>query len=105
MSNKLSDIATQVVFEDDEVRVWNQVVPAGGEISKHEHQHDYFLVNVAGEGPIRVQFHGGSGGALGDQFEFNPSPGTADFIRKGHIETAINEGDEYRAILVELKKS
>ena len=68
MSNKLSDIATQVVFEDDEVRVWNQVVPAGGEISKHEHQHDYFLVNVAGEGPIRVQFHEGSGGALGDQF-------------------------------------
>ena len=47
MSNKMSDIATQVVFEDDEVRVWNQVVPAGGEISKHEHQHDYFLVNVA----------------------------------------------------------
>jgi hypothetical protein len=30
-------------------------------------------------------------------------PGRADFVPKGHIETAVNQGDEYRAILVELK--
>ena len=104
MSEELADIATQIVYEDDEVRVWNQFVPAGGEIRKHEHEHDYFLLNVVGEGPIRVQFHEGTGGPLGEEFEFNPKPGSADFIRKGHIETAVNAGEDYRAILVELKR-
>ena len=105
MTEELADIATKVVFEDDDVRVWNQFVPAGSEIPKHEHSHDYFLLNVSGEGPIQVQFHNGTGGPLGENFEFNPMPGSADFIKKGHIETAVNAGDDYRAILVELKKS
>ena len=98
-------IATEVVFEDDEVRVWNQVVRAGCDIPRHEHKHDYFLLNVSGEGPIQVQFHDGTGGPLGATFEFSPIPGSSDFIRKGHIETAHNDGDDYHAILVELKKS
>ena len=102
--HKLADIATKVVFEDDKVRVWNQVVPAGDEIPKHEHKHDYFLLNISGEGPIEVQFHDGTGGALGETFEFSPKPGSADFIKKGHIETAKNKGDDYHAILVELKE-
>ncbi len=102
---ELNDIATEVIYEDDEVRVWNQVVPAGADIAKHEHKNDYFLLNISGEGPIAVEFHDGTGGSFGEKFEFSPKPGTADFIKKGHIETAHNKGDEYRAILVELKKS
>ena len=27
--SELHEIATEVIFEDDEVRVWNQLVPAG----------------------------------------------------------------------------
>ncbi len=100
-----NDIATKVVFEDDEVRVWNQLVPAGSDIAKHEHKHDYFLLNISGEGPIQVQFHDGTGGSLGETFEFSPRPGSADFIKKGHIETAHNAGDDYHAILVELKRT
>ena len=53
---------------------------------------------------IQVQFHNGTGGILGETFEFFPKPGTSDFIEKGHIETAHNAGDDYHAILVELKK-
>ena len=102
MDEKLSDIATQVVYEDHEVRVWKQFVPAGGQIEKHSHEHDYFLLNISGEGPIKVKFHEGTGGALGEEFEFIPKPGSADFVRKGHIETALNAGQDYRAILVEL---
>ena len=101
---ELSPIATAVIYEDDHVRVWNQVVPAGGQIPRHEHRHNYCLVNVAGEGPIDVQFHDGSGGALGEHFEFSPVPGQIDRIPKGHIETATNRGAEYRAILVEFKQ-
>lgn len=51
MTEKLAPIATKIVFEDEYVRVWQQVVPAGAQIDKHAHQHDYFLLNVAGEGP------------------------------------------------------
>ena len=96
-------IATEVIYEDDHVRVWNQVVPAGGKIPRHHHEHDYFLLNVAGEGPINVQFHEGTGGKLGECFSFKPIPGEANFVKRGHIETASNCGEEYRAILVELK--
>jgi hypothetical protein len=103
MSEVMHDIATEVIYEDDHVRVWKQVVPAGAHLAKHEHKHDYFLVNVAGEGPFDVKFHDSSGGKLGDRISYCPKPRTADFVAKGHIETAHNQGDEYRAILVELK--
>ncbi len=102
--NELAPIATEVVFEDDYVRVWRQVVPAGDNIPRHEHKHDYFLVNVAGAGPIDVTFHDDTGGKLGSGTAFTPTPHTADFVRKGHIETAVNQGEEYRAILVEFKQ-
>ncbi len=104
MPQELAPIATEVIYEDEYVRVWKQVVPAGGTIEKHKHQNDYFLLNVTGEGPIDVTFHEGTGGELGQQFSFTPKPRTADFIRKGHIETAHNRGEDYRAVLVELKR-
>ena len=103
--SETNDIATQVVFEDDEVRVWNQFVSAGDDIPKHEHKHDYFLLNISGKGPIQVQFHDGTGGVLGEHFAFSPKPGSADFVKKGHIETAHNAGEDYRAVLVELKNT
>jgi len=34
MTDTLAPIATQVVYEDAHVRVWNQVVPAGGTIDR-----------------------------------------------------------------------
>ncbi|NNL85042.1 MAG: hypothetical protein HKP27_05290 [Myxococcales bacterium] len=104
MSESLHPIATKVVYEDDYVRVWHQQVPAGGRIERHLHEHDYFLVNVAGNGPLDVTFHEGTGGELGDAFTFEPQPGRSVFIPKGHMETAHNRGEEYRAVLVELKK-
>ncbi len=104
MTEKLAPIATEVIYEDDHVRVWNQVVPKGGSIPRHRHDHDYFLVHVSGEGPIDVTFHDGTGGKLGEHVTFQPKPGSADLIRKGHVETAHNRGEEYRAVLVELKQ-
>lgn len=104
MGEKLAPIATKIVYEDDYVRVWNQIVPAGEIIEKHEHTYDYFLVNLTGTGPIDVEFHDGTGGNLGEQYSYNPRPGRADYIPKGHIETAHNNGEEFRSILVELKK-
>ena len=31
-AKKLAPIATKVIYEDEHVRVWNQVVPTGGTI-------------------------------------------------------------------------
>jgi len=104
MAEDLAPIATKLVFEDEYVRVWQQVVAAGGKIEKHEHELDYFLLNVAGEGPFDITFHDGTGGKFGDHATFSPRPGTADYVRKGHVETAHNRGAEYRAVLVELKR-
>ena len=98
-------IATAVVYENEDVRVWQQTVGPGEPIPKHAHHSDYYLLNLAGTGPIAVTFHDGSGGPLGDSLVFNPVPGRMDFVPKGHIETAINQGEEYRAILIELKNS
>src|SRR5439155_7308088 len=91
---KLAPIATKVIYEDEYVRVWNQVVPAGGKIEKHAHRNDYFLLNVTGKGPIEVDFHRRVGRE--PRFTFRPKPATADFIPKGHVETAHNKGEEYR---------
>ena len=100
---KLRPIATEVIYEDDEVRVWNQVIEAGATLGRHRHDNDYVLVAIRGEGPIDVEFHDGSGGGLGERITLHSKRGEAVFVEKGHVETARNRGDEYRAILVELK--
>ena len=98
-------IATEVVYEDDEVRVWNQVIGAGQTLARHTHNHDYFLVTVRAGGSLDVEFHDGTGGSLGDRFSFTAKRGDAAFVKAGHVETAHNPGAEYRAIVVELKQS
>ena len=103
-TDDLRPIATRVLFEDDEIRVWDQHIDAGETLGKHRHELDYVLVTVRGDGPLEVAFHDGSGGALGDGVTLQPSRGQAIFVPKGHVETARNDGAPYRAILVELKR-
>jgi len=76
------EIATEVVFEDEEVRVWNQVVKKGEDIPKHEHRLDYFLLNISGEGPIHVQFQDGTGVSLVKPFSFFQSRVLQTLLRK-----------------------
>ncbi len=104
MTQSLHPIASRVLYEDDEVRIWDQRIDAGTTLARHRHDHDYVIVTVQGGGPIDVDFHDGTGGALGDSITLPRSRrGEALFVEKGHVETARNRGDEYRAILVELK--
>ncbi len=99
----LNPIATEVIYEDPEVRVWNQVIPGGATLPRHRHDNDYALVTIRGGGTLKVEFHRGTGGTLGEGIELHPKRGEVLFVPKGHEETARNEGAEYRAILVELK--
>ena len=100
----LRPIATTVLFEDEEIRVWDQHIGAGETLGKHEHASDYVLITVRGDGPLEVDFHDGTGGALGEHLTLHPKRGEAFLVPKGHVETARNEGEPYRAILVELKR-
>lgn len=98
-------IATRVLFEDDDVRIWDQVIDAGETLERHRHSCDYVLVSVRAGGPIAVEFHDGTGGALGERIELPRSKrGDAIFVPKGHVETATNTGDSTRLILIELKQ-
>jgi hypothetical protein len=88
---ELRPIATRVLYEDDEVRIWDQRIGAGETLGRH---------------PIDVEFHDGTGGELGDAITLPRSQrGEALFVRKGHVETAHNRGDGFRAVLVELKRN
>ena len=102
-SEELQPIATRIIYEDDEVRVWDQVIEAGATLEKHRHDLDYVLVTVRGEGPLGVEFHDKTSGEAGERITMKTHRGQALLVPKGQTETAYNEGEEYRAILVELK--
>jgi len=102
---KLRPIASKILYEDDEVRVWDQVIEAGETLGKHHHELDYVLVNVTDTPPFEVEFFDENGNGKKQTFDFPDSRrGGSILIKKGHIEIARNLGPRYRAILVELKE-
>ncbi|MDO9459253.1 MAG: hypothetical protein Q7N95_03950 [Alphaproteobacteria bacterium] len=102
---KLRPIATKILYEDDEVRVWDQVINAGETLGKHHHELDYVLVNVTDVGPFDVEFFDSDGSSKKASVEFpNAKRGGSMLVEKGHVEIAHNKGPRYRAILVELKE-
>ncbi len=104
VQEKLRPIATKVIYEDDEVRVWDQVIEAGETLGKHHHELDYVLVNVTDSSPFEVEFFDPQGNSERQRFEMPDSRrGGSVFVKKGHVEIAHNLGKRYRAILVELK--
>ena len=105
MADTDAPIATRILFEDDEVRVWDQQIEAGETLPRHRHECDYVLVTVRGGGPLDVEFHDGTGGKLGDRVTLPKSKrGDAFYVEKGHVETAHNHGESTRLILVEYKR-
>ena len=100
---ELGPIATAILYEDDQARVWDQVVEPGVETGPHRHDHPYALVTIDGA-PFDVM-----------PVEGYPAPGegvlsvdmedrTAVVAPGGAVENARNTGDRtYRAILVEFK--
>lgn len=104
ITETLRPIASKILFEDDEVRVWDQVIEAGETLGKHHHELDYVIVNVTSSGPFDVVFHKGDGDEKSSRVSLpDARRGGSSFVKKGHIETAHNLGPRFRAILVELK--
>ena len=93
----LGEIATEVLFENDKVRVWNLVVEPGEASDWHMHENDYVTIVVEGGGLV-VEYDDGTS-------EDSPSEvGTWRFHGEHKIHRVVNNRDvRYKNVLVELK--
>ncbi|MCR9092672.1 MAG: hypothetical protein NXI30_00510 [bacterium] len=101
----LGPIATKVLYEDERVRIWDQLIEPGQTTGPHHHALPYALVTVEGA-PLDVMpvegfpmIHGS------DPLSVELEDRTAGVLEAGSYEDARNTGDRpYRAILVEFKQ-
>lgn len=99
----LGGVGTQVLFENDRVRVWEMRLAPGEESAVHRHDLDYLLVQIDGDRIAGVP-EPDTKGVYNEYIEADVMPGNAIYIERGGIETALNVGKKpYYEILVELK--
>lgn len=102
----LGPIATRVLYEDERIRIWDQVIEPGRSIGPHRHDLRYALITVDG-GDLEVAPVPGYPAVHGEEtIRVEMQSETVDLLPEGAVEDALNVGDRtYRAILVEFKKS
>ena len=99
----LGPIGTEVVFENDRVRIWEMRLAPGETSAVHRHDLDYMLVLLAGD-KIAAEPEPDTQGAFNEYLEADVVPGSVVYIERGGVETAKNVGNEpYREIIIELK--
>jgi len=99
----LGDIGTKLLFEDDEIRIWEMRLEPGEESVPHRHMCDYVIVDVAGD-KIAAKSVPGYPSEYGDYIEAPVEQGHTIFLKQGSVETAMNVGEKpYRNVLVEFK--
>lgn len=99
----IGNVADHVLFEDDDVRIWEMTLAPGAHTDLHHHQHDYYLVILSGD--LVAGIPPKSSGM--DPFVGKiPEAGNTVRVPKGGTEWALNVGKQvYHEILIELKKS
>ena len=99
----LGPIATQIVYEDEHVRIWTHHLEPGEAGPQHRHDLDYVIVDVEGD-RIAADPLPGTGGDYDEYIEAPVKRGRGSFLRAGGLERAINVGKKpYRTVIVELK--
>jgi hypothetical protein len=100
----LGDIGTNVIYEDDNVRVWRLKLGPGEESPVHRHELDHLLVQVSGD-RIAVIPESDTQGPFTEVLEADVVPGAVVHVRRGGVERARNVGSlPYLEVIVELKK-
>ena len=94
---ELGDIATDVLFENDNVKIWNLIVDPGESSDWHLHERDYVTIVVEGAG-LTVEYDDGTS-------DDSPSgPGTWRYHDDHRVHRVINNSDaRYVNVLVEIK--
>ena len=102
MSETVSDqVGSKLLFENDQVRVWDLVLSPGQSTGLHRHETDYLYV-VIGGGELQAI---SSDGVKGEPRPMNDGEVRWRDVDGEDIHEAINTGDTpWRNIIVELKK-
>lgn len=96
-----TDIGTELLFENDRVRVWDLRLQPGERTGMHRHCNDYLYV-VIGGGRLKAAHADGS-----DWYDVEMTDGEVRFrdVDTEDVHDAENVGDtEWRNIIVELKR-
>jgi beta-alanine degradation protein BauB len=100
---QLGDIATEVLFENDRVRIWSMILEPGQATPVHQHDLDYVQVQLAGD-RIAGAPEPDNEGRYTEYREHDVTPGQFWFMPRGGVEVAKNVGKEtYKGLLIELK--
>jgi len=103
VTRELGGVGTGVLFENDRVRIWELRLGPGEKSDVHQHELDHILVLVSGD-RIAVEPEPDTGGPYKQFLEAEVVPGSAVYVPRGGIETAVNTGAEpYVEIIIELK--
>ena len=100
---ELGPIGDRVLFEDEQIRVWEMVLEPGERSPMHHHEHDYVVVVVEGDHvdvePVGASKERSDSGYVSRSI----TPGESVLLRRGATEVAINSGVlRYRDVQIEL---
>ncbi|MBW2242395.1 MAG: hypothetical protein JRH01_10445 [Deltaproteobacteria bacterium] len=99
----LGGVGTQVLFEDDRVKIWEMILEPGEASDLHHHEHDYYLAISSGDLVAGVT---PKGSPMDSFVGIVPPQGNTVPVPKGGTEWAFNVGKQtYREILIELKNT
>ena len=97
--DSMGAVGNRVLFENEHVRVWENLLEPGEESPVHRHDHDYLAIDIEGDRVIHNPVRDGDF----PRMEYEVIPGSVGHLRGGVTETAINTGaTRFRTILVEL---
>jgi hypothetical protein len=97
------NVADLVLFEDDNLRIWEMKLEPGECSDLHLHEHDYYLVIMSGDLVAGVT---PKGHPLDPFIGIVPANGNTVPVPKGNLEWAWNVGKKtYHEVLIELKNS
>jgi len=100
----IGNVGDRILFEDDDVRIWEMRLEPGEASDLHRHDHNYYLVIFSGDMVAGVM---PEVGPMGDAFIGKiPEKGNTVGVPKGNTEWAFNVGEKtYYEVLIELKKT
>ena len=99
----LGPMGDKIIFENDRVRIWELVIPPGGDSNMHVHDLDYILVQLDGDRVAAVP-EPDTKSPYNEYMEADVVPGQVIYIERGGVEIARNVGKvPYSEIIIELK--
>ena len=99
----MGNVGTELLFEDEHVRIWEMNLEPGEASDLHHHEHEYYLVIDSGDLVAGVP-------PKGSPMDFFvgvvPPQGNTVRVPKGGTEWALNVGQKtYHEVLIELKNT